>query len=331
MTRATRSLAWTAARLAPAAVLACSACVDFPDFARPSEVDRPRVLAVVAEPPEVNPGQAVQLSVLIAHAQDYAVSWRACGAFDGLFGEGSQWGEGGDDEGCGGGAFALELGEGETATLAGAATQALFDNLELAERVLGGTLPPDTIDRVRNSVGLPFMVEATVRTEDRLIRAVKSVLISARATPHRNPPPPAFMVAGIEVAAVQPDPDAETAAPGLFTCRRTDGARLVLARDAEVELAPIVAGDGETEPWLERYEVIDMRGELHSRDEIAFYSWFSTGGELSEGVTKSPLRNEIWRTPREAGCHSLWLVVRDGHGGTSACRLDATVGRASCD
>jgi hypothetical protein len=381
MKPATRFSVTATVGIAPALVLACGACVNLPDFARPSEIDRPRVLAVLAEPPEVNPGQAVQFSVAIAGVEDYGVTWRACGAFDGLFGEGSQWGEGGDDEGCGGGAFALELGEGDTAMLAGAATQALFDNLELAERVLGGTLPPDTIDHIRNSVGLPFTVEATVRTEARLIRAVKRVLISARETPHSNPPPPAFMVDDIEVRALgaepdpdsdpdsdsepdpEPDPDSEPEAdsepdpesdpesesdagpdpepasdpdirprpPALFTCRPVDGAPLVLPRNSDVELSPIVAGDGEIEPWLESYDVIDMRGELQPRDEIAFYSWFSTGGELSEGVTKAPLRNEVWRTPRAAGCHSLWLVVRDGHGGASACRLDVAVGRASCD
>jgi hypothetical protein len=77
--------------------------------------------------------------------------------------------------------------------------------------------------------------------------------------------------------------------------------------------------------------VIDMRGELHARDEIAFYSWFATGGELREGVTKSPLRNEIWRTPRASGCHTLWVVVRDGHGGASACGVAVTVGDLRCD
>ena len=295
--------------------------------------------------------------MLVARAhRTSVVSWRACGAFDGLFGEGSQWGEGGDDEGCGGGAFALELGEGETVMLPGAATQALFDNLELAERVLGGALPPDTIDHIRDSVGLPFMIEATVRAGDKLIRAVKRVLISERAVPHHNPPPPAFMLGDLEIVAVgdrdsgpddkdggpDRDPESDAGEEGAsdaavdasrppFACRARDGTAPRLAADSRVELAPILPEGAEAEPWLERYQVIDMRGALQARDEIAFYSWFATAGELREGVTKSPLRNEIWRTPRRSGCYTLWLVVRDGHGGTSACGVDVAIGDALCD
>ena len=90
-----------------------------------------------------------------------------------------------------------------------------------------------------------------------------------------------------------------------------------------IEIAPATE-DGE-EPWLEDYQVIDARGELQERTERAFYSWFSTGGEFDQNVTKSPLRNQIWRTPATPGTYPLWLVVRDGHGGASACDLEVEI------
>jgi hypothetical protein len=301
------------------ACLGCAACIDIPDFADPSLIDRPRVLALVAEPPEVNPGDPVQLSLLVAGAERYDVSWRACGAFDSFLGGGVQYGDEQGDEGCRG-TLAVELGAGERAELPGEATQALWGSLELAEEIVGGALPEDTLDRIREDVGLPFTVEATVRFEGRMIRAVKRVLISARETPHSNPPPPAFALDETEVAA---------ASGADFVCASAEGGPVPLDADVDVELAPIVEG-GE-EPWLERYEVLDLRGELRSRTETAFYSWFATGGELSEGVTKSPLRNEIWHTPAGPGCHTLWLVVRDGHGGSSACAVDVAVDGAGCD
>jgi hypothetical protein len=92
-----------------------------------------------------------------------------------------------------------------------------------------------------------------------------------------------------------------------------------------IELAPVV--EGQDEPWLETYTVIDARGAEDERREKAFYSWFVTGGELSEGITEAPLRNELWTAPRvtEPRKHGLFVVVRDGHGGTSACALAVEV------
>ena len=121
---------------------------------------QPRVLALIADPPGINPGQPVTLSLLVAHADEVSVSWRACGAFDSFVGGGSQYGEE-DDDGCGQG-NAVELGTQPTAVLPGALTQNLFDNLELAAVILGAQLPPDTVRNIREQVGLPFLIEAHV-------------------------------------------------------------------------------------------------------------------------------------------------------------------------
>jgi hypothetical protein len=292
-------------------------CIELDDLARPSNVDRPRVLAVVAEPPEINPGSDVELRVMVAGVDDYTVSWSACGVFSSM-GGGSQYNDIPDREGCGGD-LTVALGEGDVGVLPGDLSSALFLDLELAADVLGAVLPEGTVEAVRSGVGIPVVVEATVETGDQTLRAIKRVLISEQSTPHTNPPPPHFDIDGIEIIAAPDEP---------FTCVAADGEAVRVPADSEVELAPHV--DGDEEPWLERYMIIDARGMTDTRDEAAFYSWFSDGGRLSEEVTKSPLRNELWETPKAPGCYNLWLVVRDGHGGQSACRLPVAVGDRDC-
>ena len=292
--------------------LVLSACVDLPEFPEASRVASPRVLAVVAEPPEINPGQPVTLSLYTAGATEVAARWAACGAFDSFIGGGSQYGEGEDDEGCGGRGIAL--GEGREVTLPPSLSTTLFDNLELATRILGGALPEETVQKIRESVGLPFLIEARVLADGKSIRVVKRVLISERATPNQNPPAPRFAFGETDIGPDPSDP---------LRCVALRGGRAVAAPDVEVELAPATENGEET--WLEPYEVLDARGELQQRTERAFYSWFSTGGEFEQQVTKSPLRNEVWRTPRLPGTYPLWLVVRDGHGGASACQLEVVI------
>jgi hypothetical protein len=292
------------------------ACLQLPDFESGSIVKGPRVLAVVAEPPEIAPGEALDLSILVAGVEDrqgMRISWRACGSFDGFFGGGgAQYGEEQADEGCGGG-LAFELGEGQTAQLPALLTADLFDNLDVIAMTLGSDLPEGIVEQIRSSVGIAFLVEATVRADGKLIRATKRVLISESPTPHSNPPPPSFKL-GDQVIGSDADP---------MRCVRADATPAIVAPDADIELAP--SAELPEESWLEMYNVINARGELLERKETAFYSWYTTAGELDSGTTKSPLRNNIWHTPVEPGDYPLWVIVRDGHGGTSACELTVQV------
>ncbi|HKU38564.1 MAG TPA: hypothetical protein VJR89_10470 [Polyangiales bacterium] len=291
-------------------LLAAGACIDLRAFPSESIVDSPRVLAVVAEPPEVTPGHGVTLTPLIAHAEHVSIQYLVCGTFDAPFGGGgAQFGEMEEEE-CSDGA--LLRGSGPSWTVPVAATEALWSNSELAETILGGTLPRETIETVRTSVGLPVLVELNIEADDRELRAVKRVLLSEKTQPNANPPRPRFRFGEIDV---EPDPDS------VWDCRA--GQALVVRRGKAVEITPATE-DGQ-EPWVERYPVFNSRGELEERDERAFYSWFASGGEFESHVTRAPLRNQVWTAPNQAGDERIWLVVRDGHGGTSACRFDVRV------
>ena len=164
------------------------------------------------------------------------------------------------------------------------------------------------------SVGLPVMLEATVTTGGKQLRAVKRVVLSENSDPNRNPPAPSFEFGG---QLVQADPDAP------WSCVSAGGSALIARARREIELAPTVS-DG-SEPWIDRYRVIDAQGHVQERSERAYYSWFSTGGNFEQQTTKAPLRNQLWTTPSAPEHQRLWLVIRDGHGGTSACGVDVTV------
>jgi hypothetical protein len=283
-------------------------CLGLRDFPSESIVDSPRVLAVVSEPPEITPGHALAITPLVAHAHDVSVEYRICGTFDGPIG-GAQFGEM-EDEDCG--SRALLRGEGPTWNVPLEASEAFWASSDLAETILGGALPQEAVDAVRFSVGLPLLVELTIQADGKELHALKRVLLSENATPHENPPPPSFKFGEFDVQA---DPDEA------WTCRAAEPLRV--EPGAEIEIAPTTE-DGR-EPWLEKYRVIDAFGTLEERDERAYYSWYASAGHFESHTTKAPLRNQVWTAPRETGRERLWLVVRDGHGGSSACRWDVLV------
>ncbi|MDH5675295.1 MAG: hypothetical protein OEZ06_24455 [Myxococcales bacterium] len=292
-------------------------CTGVPDFAEPHLIDRPRVLSLVAEPPEIAPGQSATLSILTAGGAPGRARFRVCGGFFAIVGS-RQFDEGesgGAESGQGCGAEGgLELGEGAEVELPAALSAALFGDLELAAAVLGSVLPPETVELIRSQVGLPLLVEARIETDGGVLRAIKRVLVSENPRPHHNPPPPHFDFGDLEI---------ETDAATPFHCRAVSGEPVRARAGERIEIAPIVAGDGED--WLESYRIIDARGELSERQERAFYGYFVSAGRLDEGLTEAPLRNDRWRLPAEPGCEQLWMVLRDGHGGQSACQLDVEV------
>lgn len=293
------------------------ACNNLPKLPSPSLVDGPRVLAIIAEPPEVRPGDDATLSVLLAGFDDEVpvLHWSACASFASTERNG-QYGDLPKSQGCGGG-LALDLGEGPSAVLPGEVTDALFDNLELAGEVLGVKLPEETVSQLRDDVGLPLSIELDTEAGGDQLRAIKRVLVSERPEPHTNPPPPRFSLGEAPIVIDPADP---------LRCVTESGEPAQVELDTKLELAPFV--EGEMEPWIETYNVIDVYGQLTERDEVPSYAWFTSAGKLAESVTRAPLRNQIWHTPEVPICARLWLVVRDGHGGTSGCALSVQVGDA---
>lgn len=277
------------------------------DFDPPSLVKGPRLLAVVVEPPEAAPGEDVVFRPLVASPDapltvavrvDLSVRALAAGAGQAI---GEQ-------------AEPIALGwDGEVAVLDGRETARAIDAL-LGQ--LGEALPGTAEHVVRlvyEEVGLPVTVELELRDARGavVLEGFKRFFLTPRAERTTNPPGPRFAIGERWVSASSGDP---------FACEPEAEAPEVRAGEVVV-LAP----DPDDEAWLETYPALDLEGEVIEGRESAFYSWYATAGSFSFAVTRPPEREVEWTAPDEAGDYPLWLVVRDGHLGTSACRATVRV------
>jgi hypothetical protein len=301
-------------------LLAAVGCFDLPDFAQASTIDRPRILAVVAEPPELSPtrSDATTLSILVAGAERVSdVRWSACG-MPSTFATGNQYGENDGDRGCGD--RALALGEGERVSVPIEQARAFLMSDELARAALGAQLPAAALEQIRTTVGIAATLQVELTADNKRLRAVKRVLVREHDEPGSNPPPPSFQFGDLILRSQGEQPP--------YRCEPDDG-ELRVEPGETVQLAPLL--DGEVEPWLEDYNVMDARGFVAARKEQAFYSWFTDAGQLDDGMTRAPDRSNSWRAPQQPGCAQIWLVVRDGHAGATACIARVSVGDEACD
>jgi len=301
-------------------------CIEGPNFDPAEIVKTPRILAIVADHPDAPPGQDVRLRALVVdpEGRPLDLQWTACANAELLTGgdgiSGAQYGMQRSDIGCdAGNPGVIPLArEGDVGVLPGALTMLAFSELDRLGAVFGPDLPPDLLERLANDVGLPFTVQVTVRTGGAVIvRGFKRVLLR-NGDPHgTNPPEPRFR---IDERWYTTNTSAG-AAP--FECVPEDGGarEVTAAHDAHVRLHP----DPDDARWAETYTVLDPQGGLLVHQESAYYSWFATAGRFAAEVTQTPTRDNEWVAPTAPGMHSLWLVVRDGHGGNTACRTHVIV------
>jgi hypothetical protein len=330
-----------ATRLLPA-VLACwlaSGCLNM-NFDPPYRVQSPRILAIVAEPPEVAFGEDVLFEALVVDedgsdlrdAPGVELRFSVClSAREILNASGLGFGAGLEDNCAEGGDDLVRLETGGelppgTARLPGESFGALVN--ELASLGAGGSgggggggAPPvdpallATLGGVIAEVGVPLRVRFEVwRDGELLLTGFKRFAISQREQPTTNPPAPRFAI-GERWLSARGGGDARACVP-------EDGGEVaVVVAGTELTLAP----DPDEEPWLESYPVVALDATVQTGQESAYYSWFSTGGAFDESITQRPERDVTWTAPDEAGRYPLWLVVRDGHLGTSYCRAEIEV------
>lgn len=195
-------------------------------------------------------------------------------------------------------------------------------------------LPREVVERVFSETGIPVIVELRVFLPGETKLGYKRALFIADGCTEDcrgiNPPAPEFAVRrrrgdGIDQTWVtgrgQDDP---------FTCTRCDPSSdgcepnrkpLDLLPNEHYVLAPLEDGD----EWLEPYTVLDLTGAFTEFTERGYFSWFSNAGQIAQGQTYFPAAEEILLTPNEPGTYALWVVSRDGHFGTSACRVEYNV------
>jgi hypothetical protein len=294
-------------RWAPLGLAAALGCIGDLD---PKEiVVSPRILDIVADPPEVAPGGAVRLRAVVGgNRGPVRYRWVACAGATGFSGFGG-FGAGTSEQGCTGDAgFMLPLGTAAEATFT---IPAGLVDVEAIVAQFGGSAPRPLVEQYLRDVGLIVGVGLTIEADGRTVVGYKRVVVSLNPRPNQNPPTPRVQVNGRWVSVP---------AGGGPDCAPEEGAEIRVPRAREITLVP----DAD-ESWLERYTVLTAVGVFEERTEQAFYSWYASNGNLGRGLTRSPTRDNAWQPSDAAGAHSLWFFVRDGHGGTSGCRLAVTV------
>lgn len=274
----------------PIRLLVCATCLAscMTDFEEPSEVLDLRILAIQATPPEVlldDDVPAVELVALVTDPRDplreVSYHWRACGLTAELRCSDADW--------------SIDLGEGS------APTSELTGVLEIDDELRDAARQTDTF---MGFGGLFFVAQLTVEEGGPERRdAIKQVPGSSGfpegTSENRNPSPPGLLHDGAE----WPEPEVLEVSPG-----------------AEVSIEP-TAPEGDAES----YSVYRFDLGVQDLEEYLGYSFFASAGSWTRngsGGSPDPIAVEtslasVWTAPDVEGDVTIWVVVRDGRGGTA--------------
>lgn len=255
-------------------------------------VDRTRILAIQAEPPEARPGDLVGFSALLAQPpgaeEDYVTLWIACPPTE--------------DLACSTDFSGVDLTTTDPYAFADLGIIGIEPGLPPMYIV-----PADTLDALTDAErleGLQLTIQTTalpaelLEDEEALEEldfsvveaAYKRLIVSEATTPNHNPALARYTVDGVDVpegALVHLDPEQ--------------------TYEVGVELP---------ESAIEDYVFVNSEGVAEDRVEEPYVSWFSTGGEMLETVTLYPYLEASWTAPAESGATGVWYaVIRDRRGG----------------
>jgi hypothetical protein len=269
-------------------------------------VERPRILAIQAEPPEALPGQDVTFSALIGmppeEEAELGVLWLACPVSD----EGNGFGCVTDF-----GAIDLEsLDPQALAELGVIGFQPGFDpQYTVPAELLDGM---DAQQRLEGSyvliqvTALPMsMIEEPVDDVDfsEIQSGYKRLIVSEAPTPNHNPDIGAITVDGLPVPA-----EAEV---------------VHVEPSQSYDLGALLP-----EGAIESYVYLNRDGQQEERVEEPYVTWFTTSGELVNQFSLWPGSLAVpWTAPAEEGAGTWYAVLRDRRGGMSWYVQDFVVGR----
>ncbi len=308
------------------------------ELPEPSKIDRLRVLAIRAEPPEAMPGEAVQLSALVVDPAGRTVTtqWSACllpeRAF-GFFGGGSQTSSSGgkgytlDDAGsC---AEALAKGaEGVDDLGSGLSVQTSIPDDFMSDEAIRAAyrlpedleIPGEALLGIQLVAGINMSVSLVVQAGGDRLEAYKRINVSSLGE-NENPTDVAFHIAPVGDAG---DPPTTGPVPADGRCfaepvtvdaGRTYRLRALNIPDPQVTYPVLLLGN--------------FGDPIAEDTEVYYYSYFSTHGVFDRNTIKSSSgETQTWTIPDDAPATiPLWIVTRDGRGGTTWCEDEIAVTR----
>lgn len=251
-------------------------------------VDRPRLLAISAEPPEVKPGDLVNFSALIADPMNELALqvWTVCPP------------EVANDQGCSldFSALAGEPTAEELAALGVIAIQPPMLPIWVpGPELLDGLTPEARAEGVYATVQVAAFPSSALEDPENIDFGVvevgyKRLVVSDAATPNHNP-----ALAGFTVD--------DNPIPVDAVVELAPGQRYVLT----AEIAP---------ESIEDYTYVNLSGVAEGRTEDPYALWYASGGSLAQSITLHPTHDVSWTSPPDAGASGWWwVVVRDRRGG----------------
>lgn len=281
-------------RLLPLLLLLPACVIQSERFPRPRDldptwlVDRPRLLAIQAEPPDVLPGQTTRLRALFVDPDNTldVVLWIGCSDD-----ETTNFGCAFDPSALGPDATPQELADAGVFGI----EPGLPPVLTLPDDYLDG-LDPRLSERGRpytaTAIGLPA---ADDQAEDDLdfnaLRVgFKRVMVSTREPPNQNP--------GIDGWRIQGEP-------------LPHDTTVLVAAGGTYEIDVDLSDDA-----IESYTYLNIDDEREDRVEEPFAEWYASGGVIERDSTIHPFLFSRWRAPRAPDVQgSWWIVVKDRRGG----------------
>jgi hypothetical protein len=267
-------------------------------------VERTRILAIQAEPPEALPGQAVTFQALIGRPpgeqEDIGVIWLACPVEDDGFGCVTDFG-------------AVDLENPDPEALAELGFIGFQPGFEPQYTVPADLL--DGLDEVQRLEGSYVLIQVTALPLATLEEPVddvdfseiqsgyKRLIVSEAPTPNHNPSIGALTVDGLPVPA--------------------DAAVVHVEAGQSYDLGALLP-----EGAIETYIFLNGDGLEEERVEEPYITWFATGGEMLQQFSLWPGSLQIpWTAPEEEGETGTWYaVLRDRRGGMSWYVQDFVVG-----
>jgi hypothetical protein len=252
-------------------------------------VDKTRILAVRADPPEIAPGESATFEALVPQPgveDEWLRIWFACPPED----------PGGIGFGC-----VLDFDATGTGT-------------DLPDGMIGfepGLSPfymaeADLLDGIKDerelAEGLHVLVQiASIPLEllesadgqfdfNEVEIGYKRLVVSEATTPNKNPVIFEFVVERLSIP---------------------HGSIVHVEAKQTYEIGTIIA-----ENSIEDYEYLNRDGVIENRKEEPYVSWYSTGGTILEEYTLYPYPESTWTAPDKSGEAGVWYaVVRDRRGG----------------
>ena len=249
------------------------------------QLDRTRILAAQAEPPEAKPGETVQFRSLVFSPETIeSVVWFAC-----LPDSATSFGCTIDPS-----LFSALQEDAEPdiqalieAGFAGAEPQ-FTPNWMVPDHALEGLSEAEKHDGLSAFVTMSAIPENATADSDIEV-AYKRFPISTSDTPNHNP-----IIRNLSIDDVEYEPEE------IFIA--TAGQTYTIMPNFD-------------EAHIESYLFLNRDGEFETRIEEPYFSWFTEGGEFDQPISLHPYSQVEWTAPSSSFSGRIFSIMRDRRGG----------------